>query len=231
MTKDVLNTLNTPIPFLDRCTNLKESYSLIWPFLNVAKGSGPYELFLDNNALTRTRWLSDLPDSVKGKVVVNPWLALMEQWVSNAEFRCDPENRIKTFIAPFENAGIKFSSNHAANLADILSKNTRQIHTQWSLPFLHLAIVRKMLDRKFTLDLWAQELGKVANADIPRFSGCLILGTLVGYLANQKGLKLASKQALWPYIDSFFAYQPSKKKEPEYVTAAYLRNRAGDLSS
>ncbi len=82
----------TDIPYENRIATLPSGFTLIWPFRNCAKGQGPYELFLDNNALARSDWLNNLEPSLRDRVVLNPTLAWTEQWLSNPLFRATPKS-------------------------------------------------------------------------------------------------------------------------------------------
>ncbi len=88
-----MESSNQPIPYAARCERLPPSgtTALVWPFVNVAKGEGPYELFLDTNALARTEWAEQLPAAERVRYTLNPWPALMEQWMSNQKLRESPD--------------------------------------------------------------------------------------------------------------------------------------------
>lgn len=218
------------VPYIDRHIITKSGFALIWPFTNIEKGNGPYELFLDNNALFHTQWLDELPVEFKSKSIINPLQAFFEQWISNPDFKADPINRIKNFILPFQNHGFLFPSGYAENQTALLQANEDQIKSQWSLPFAYTAILKKLLDDKRGQDYAIDQIRKLSSADVPRFSACLLLGLLSLYLKGKQSLKLHgdSKPAI-SYLESFFAYQPEKKGEALYVSHTYLRNRSGDL--
>lgn len=89
---------NPPVPYADRYIRTSSGTAVVWPFLNAEKGSGPYELFLDTNALTNVQWFAQLPVEIRRKCVINPWPALQEQWLSNPQFRESTSDRINAMI-------------------------------------------------------------------------------------------------------------------------------------
>lgn len=89
---------NQNISFSDRIISLPSGFSLIWPFRNVAKSFGPYELFLDNNALVSSRWFTELEKSIKYKSTISPIHALSEQWLSNPAFGATQLNELKNSL-------------------------------------------------------------------------------------------------------------------------------------
>lgn len=225
-----MELLDHPIPYNERCIVTSTGNAFIWPFINVSKGDGPYELFLDNNALLRTEWLEELPDFFARKIVINPWLAFVEQWVSNPDFRHKPKERISSFIHPFQIRGISFPDCFAETMEKRLRDNEDQNRNTWSLLFLYIAILKKMMEEKLPQDKFMGRLEELGKADVPRFCGCLMLGALIAFLKSRQSFKLAGdSQPSISFLESFFAYQPSKKSEPEYISVPYMRNRSGDL--
>ncbi len=108
-----MESSNQPIPYAARCERLPPSgtTALVWPFVNVAKGEGPYELFLDTNALARTEWAEQLPAAGSRALhPLEPVAALMEQWMSNQKLResPDPAAWVNDRLAPLASRGFLF---------------------------------------------------------------------------------------------------------------------------
>lgn len=218
------------VPFQERIIELPSGFTLIWPFRNLAKSKGPYELVLDNNALIRSGWFSELPKPLQYKAIISPFHAFTEQWLSNSSFRDNTQERIKSMIKPFSQQGQIFEDNYEDKLTDILTKNDLESKAQWMMSYLYVVLLyRVSLSKKG--DSKAKELlQSLKDIDVPRFNGCVMLCTLAGYLNENKGVKLVgdSKPA-YSYISSFVDLH-SKNKNESFVDENYLRNRAGDLS-
>lgn len=56
-----MQQLNIAVPYGERCVLTPSGCAVVWPFLNAKKGDGPYELFLDTNALSKVDWARQLP--------------------------------------------------------------------------------------------------------------------------------------------------------------------------
>ncbi|PAU51976.1 hypothetical protein BZL41_26470 [Pseudomonas sp. PIC25] len=219
------------VRYQDRYLLTDSGTALVWPFLNVAKGDGPYELFLDTNALSKTQWVDQLPTEILRRVVVNPWPALMEQWLSNPEFRNDSTQRIKDMVAPLADRGVHFRPSYAREQTTLLSKNETLWRYQCSLLFPYIAIMRSLMREKVSPEEALARLDTFVHADVPRFAGSVMLMALAVLLKSKQSMKLpgASKPA-YSYLDSFLAFQPAKKGEKDHINIPYLRNRSGDLS-
>jgi hypothetical protein len=222
--------MDEAIPYVERQIVLSGGYNLIWAYLNRRKTHGPYELFLDTNALSRAEWIQELPTELRGKVVINPFYAFLEQWISNPQFQSNAVAKMKGFLQPFREVGVQFPRNIETALMKHFRKNDAQYRTQWSLLFFYIAIAKKVLDHKGGQVEQLRILERIVGADIPRFSGCLILIGLALHLQSKQGLKLlGDSKPAFSFLESFFAFQPKEKGEPNYVSRDYLRNRAGDL--
>ena len=220
----------TDIPFSARVVELPSGFSLIWPFRNLSKSIGPYELFLDNNALITSCWLNELPSSIRNKVVISPFHALSEQWLSNTVFKNNPAQRIENFFTPFIQAGIRFENNYAENLARLLNINDEESKTQWMKSYLYVVLLYRLVSSKKGDMKPKQLLSSLKSIDVPIFNGCIMLCTLADYLKENQNLKLAGdKLPAFSYISSFVGLHTKNKNESS-VNENYLRNRSGDLS-
>lgn len=221
---------NINIPFSDRCIELQSGVTLIWPFINKTKGHGPYELHLDNNALIRGSWIKELPETFKGKVVISPFHALCEQWVSNPSFCENTVSRINALITPFVQAGIVFDNDYAEKLSLILANNDEALRTQWMLTYLYAVLLYRLVFASRDDETPKQLLSTLKDNNVPMFNGCIMLCTLADYLTENKNIKLEGDNAsAFSYISSFVALHTSNKNE-SLIDENYLRNRAGDLS-
>lgn len=223
---------NWEVRYQDRYLITDSGTALVWPFLNVAKGEGPYELFLDTNALSKTQWVGQLPTEILQRAVVNPWPALMEQWLSNPAFRGNATQRIQDMVAPLADLGVRFRPGFAQEQTTLLSKNEKLWRYQCSLLFPYVAIMKSLLREKVSPADALARLDTFVSADVPRFAGSIMLMALAVLLKSKQSLKLpgASKPA-YSYLASFLAFQPTRKKEEtDRINIPYLRNRSGDLS-
>lgn len=76
-----------------------------------------------------------------------------------------------------------------------------------------------------------ERLNTLMNAEVPRFSGCVMLMALTLLLKARQSLKLeGDSKPAYSFLESFLAFQPQKKDETDRICIGYLRNRAGDLS-
>jgi hypothetical protein len=220
----------TDIPFSERSIDLPLGFSLIWPFRNQPIGKGPYELFLDNNALIRAGWLQELPDSMASKSVISPFHALSEQWVSNASFRDDTEKSVDKLIKGFTDSGAIFSSGYSKQIANQLQENDSATRVQWMLSYLYVVLLFRIATAKKDDEGPSKLLSSLKQKNVSMFNGCIILCSLADYLRNNKGLKLlGDSKPAFSYISSFIAFHANSKHE-DSVDESYLRNRAGDLS-
>ncbi len=221
---------NQNISFSDRIISLPSGFSLIWPFRNVAKSFGPYELFLDNNALVSSRWFTELEKSIKYKSTISPIHALSEQWLSNPAFRSHAAERIEKFLMPFVNHGIHFGINHATTFAELLKKHEKASRSQWMITYLYVVLLYRIVSAKKGDVKPKRLLTTLGQVDVPRFNACIMLCTLADYLKENKEIKLiGDNKPAFSYISSFVDLHTSNKNE-SIVDESYLRNRAGDLS-
>lgn len=218
------------VAYEDRIWPLLGGFALIWPFRNRAKGPGPYELFLDNNALARGDWLKELEPEIRGKVVLNPMLAWAEQWLSNPLFRANVEERVAGFIEPFVEAGIRFPADYAKTQALSLTANETAWRTQWMLVYLYVVLLYRITKARKGDDVPERLLAELKCQDVPMFNGCIMLCCLGSYLrANQAMRLVGDSNAAYSYLNSFISLHGGGKGESEF-DENYLRNRAGDLS-
>jgi hypothetical protein len=209
----------------------KGGSALVWPFIDRGPRQAVVELVLDNNALTNAQWLAEVKAQFDGYAIsINPWLALVEQWLSNEQFRSSPENRIKGFLEKFEMNGIHFDPDYPKMWAERLRRNDPQLRYYFGILFAYVAIMKKLVDwRRGTPEPFAL-LVELSRANVPRLSACLLLSCVALFLKEKQSLKLAGDSTTaMSYLSSFFAYQKDKH-EPDHITRQYLRNRAGDLT-
>ncbi|WP_416769592.1 hypothetical protein ACMGT0_20725 [Pseudomonas sp. RHF3.3-3] len=226
-----MQQLDFPVPYKDRCLRTSSGTYVVWPFLNAEKGAGPYELFLDTNALTNVEWASQLPAEVRLQSILNPLPALQEQWFSNLELRKNPVQKIEEMIQELVGLGFVFRQNFARDQVALLEKNEAALRAQFSLLFPYIAIMKSLLSKKTPVDLAIEQLNRLGNADIPRFTSSLMLTALGVVLKSRQALKLNDDaKPAYSYFESFLAFQPGKKGETDHMTISYLRNRAGDLN-
>ncbi|AZE90153.1 hypothetical protein [Pseudomonas orientalis] len=226
-----MQQLNIAVPYDERCVLTPSGCAVVWPFLNAKKGDGPYELFLDTNALSKVDWARQLPQYVRDQSILNPLPALMEQWFSNPEFRADPITRIDAMTQTLCDLGFNFRANFAEQQVEILRRNEAALKTQFSLIFPYVVIMKSLLSRKMPVDTALAELDRIGQADIPRFTSSLMLTALGVVLKSKQALKLdGDTKPAYSYLDSFLAFQSGQKVEGSHITVPYLRNRAGDLN-
>lgn len=194
-------------------------------------GLGELELFLDNNALTRPQWLSELPQDLLRDSVVNPWMAIQEQWFSNPCFRKDPETRIDGWIENLTQYGVNFRASYARDQVQWLAKNEKALRRQFSSVVPFVAIMRCLLSQKMPVDESLARLTEMGQSDIPRFTGVIALTALGVALKKQQSFKWESDpKPAYSYLSSFLDFHPAEKDESNYMNVPYLRNRAGDLN-
>lgn len=226
-----MQILNQPVPFSERCIRTSSGTAVVWPFLNAEKGTGPYELFLDTNALNNVQWFEQLPGEIRTKCVVNPWPALQEQWLSNPLFRESTKDRINAMIESLARLGAPFRDQFAQQQEHFLRRNDAALRTQFSLIVPYVAIMKSMLSQKLAVEQALERLEAMGRQDLPRFTSAMMLTALGTLLRGSQSLKLAddSKPA-FSYLESFLAFQPGQKDETDHINVPYLRNRAGDLN-
>ena len=224
--------MNEAIPYDQRCHRTESGVAVIWPFLNVQRSRGELELFLDTNALTRSKWLSELSEDQRRYCVVNPWMAIQEQWFSNSCFRNEPESRINGWIKNLEQYGVKFRPGYASDQVQLLMKNEIALRRQFSSIVPFVAIMKCLLSQKMPVDESLARLKEMGQSDIPRFTGVIALTALGVSLKKEQAFKLVSDpKPAYSYLSSFLDFQPAGKDESDYMNVSYLRNRAGDLNT
>ncbi|MGG4603762.1 hypothetical protein ACLPHM_03100 [Paenalcaligenes sp. Me131] len=224
--------MNKAIPYDQRCQRTESGVAVIWPFLNVQRSRGELELFLDTNALTRSKWLSELSEDQRRYCVVNPWMAIQEQWLSNPSFRNEPENRINGWIKNLEQYGVKFRPGYASDQVELLIKNEIALRRQFSSIVPFVAIMKCLLSQKMPVDESLARLKEMGQSDIPRFTGVIALTALGVSLKKEQAFKLVSDpKPAYSYLSSFLDFQPAGKDESDHMNVSYLRNRAGDLNT
>jgi len=186
---------------------------------------------LDTNALTNVQWFAQLPEEIRTKSVINPWPALLEQWLSNPQFRKSTTDRIHAMTEGLARLGAPFRDQFAQQQERLLRKNDAALRTQFSMIVPYVAIMKSLLARKLPGEQALQHLAAMTQEDIPRFTSAMMLTALGTLLKGSQSLKLTddSKPA-FSYLDSFLAFQPGQKDETDHINVPYLRNRAGDLN-
>lgn len=219
------------VPYASRKIQIADGFSLVWPFANLGISEGPYELLLDNNALINSKWALSLPRGFREASVVNPWPALVEQWISNSELRKEPAKKIERLVSPLVDVGFRFERGYADKQVETLISNEAQIRAQCSTLFPYVAIMKSFVsDRPDVKDTF-EALSELSNSDLPRFTGCIMLAALTALLRSRQSLKLkGDENRAYSYLESFLSFQPRKKhSETIHINIPYLRNRAGDL--
>lgn len=223
--------MNEAIPYLQRCQRTESGTAVIWPFLNVERSRGELELFLDNNALVRSKWLSELPEITLKNCLINPWMAIQEQWMSNSCFRNDPDTRINGWINNLEQYGLKFRKGYASDQVHLLMKNEKALRRQFTSVIPFVAIMKCLLSEKISVDESLARLKEMGQSDIPRFTGAIALIALGVTLKKQQSFRWENDpKPAYSYLSSFLDFQPAGKDESDYMSVSYLRNRAGDLN-
>jgi len=230
-TTNPMQILNQAVPYAERCIRTSSGTAVVWPFLNAEKGPGPYELFLDTNALCNVQWIAQLPDEIRTKCVVNPWPALQEQWLSNPQFRESTTDRINAMIESLARLGVPFRDQFSQQQERLLRRNDAALRTQFSLIVPYVAIMKSLLAQRLPAEHALKRLEAMAQQDIPRFTSAMMLTALATLLRGSQSLKLADdSKPMFSYLDSFLAFQPGQKDETDHINVPYLRNRAGDLN-
>lgn len=226
-----MQDISKPIPYSERYIRTDSGTAVVWPFLNVEKSSGPYEFFLDTNALTNVQWFAQLPDKIRTKCAINPWPALQEQWLSNPQFRESAPDRINAMIESLAKLGASFRKDFARQQENLLQKNDAALRTQFSLIIPYIVVMKSLMTQKIPSKESLGHLEAMVQQDIPRFTSAIMLTALGVLLKFNQSIKLAddSKPA-FSYLDSFLAFQPRQKDEADHINVPYLRNRAGDLN-
>lgn len=221
------------VPYEERLkATEKGGAALIWPFIDQVPGAGAVELFLDSNALSNTSWLTEHQQALAGRLLaIDPWFALVEQWLSNPKFTEAPAQQIDGFLKPFENLGFNFGAGYAQAQARLLQSNDAQLKFQFAITFGYVAILKKLMDGPKDPGAQWDRLQALSHADVPRMSACWLLGFAVLFFKERQSLCLEGDRATgMSYLSTFFAYQPAKKNEPNYISQTYLRNRGSDLA-
>lgn len=226
-----MQMMELPVSYNQRYLATSTGTVLVWPFLNGEKGEGPYELFLDTNSLSKSKWFGELPGDMRSRCVINPWPALLEQWLSNPVFRANPEQRINAMIEPFADMGAAFREHFARQQVKVLIKNEAALKSQFSLIMPYVAIMKSTLAERVRAEEALQRLEALSKLDIPRFTSAMMLSAMTTLLKSKQATKLeGDANTAFSYLESFFAFQPGKKDEQDFINVPYLRNRAGDLN-
>lgn len=223
-------TENQPVPYPERILEILRGPALVWPYYNIRRGEGPFEIAPDSNSYRNPNWVEQLPSSMpRHKVIVNLLPALTEEWLANEKFRIDPERWILDIVARYEERGVCFRGNYATEIANMLRENSDALRYNWTLLFFYVAIIKKLLERRNIEDAM-RELVKVSNADVPRAGMMLSLGALCLFLKGRQRLCLpGDSKPAYSFVQRFFAFQPGRKGEVDHLSVAYLRNRSLDL--
>lgn len=226
-----LQIANRSVSYSERCIRTSSGTAVVWPFLNAEKDDGPYELFLDTNALTNVQWFAHLPEEIRTKSVINPWPALQEQWLSNSRFRESTADRIDAMTRYLAALGAPFRDHFAQEQERLLRKNDAALRTQFSLIMPYIAIMKSLLAQKISVDQAFQHLEAMAQKDIPRITSAMMLMALGILLKRNQWLRLNDDpMPAFAYLNSFLAFHPGQKDETDHIDVPYLRNRAGDLN-
>lgn len=241
--KRIMRITKLAVPYDQRLLTTSTGTVVIWPFLNVERGDGPFELFLDTNSLNNAKWFGELPVDVRSRCVINPWPALLEQWLSNPKFRANAgqrmntersmtaEQRIEAMLKPFVEMGTPFRENFASQQVHVLTKNEAALKSQFSLIMPYVAIMKSTLAERVRAEEALQRLEALAKLDIPRITSAMMLSAMTTLLKSKQALKLeGGANTAYSYLESFFAFHPGKKDEQDFINVPYLRNRAGDLN-
>lgn len=217
------------IPFSERCIKLPSGYALIWPYRDIAKANGPYELHLDNNAFVRGAWIDELP-ALQKKLTISPFHALVEQWLSNPQFRSDASARIESFLLPFQKAGIVFEPGFSQKLEGQLAKNQEVLRSQWMLTYLYVILLYRITFAKKDDKKPTSLLEDLKNREVPMFAGCIMLCCVAEFLKRNQNVKLCGdKTPAFSFLSSLVSLHTTGKNESE-INENYIRNRAGDIS-
>ncbi|WP_045761952.1 hypothetical protein [Xanthomonas albilineans] len=230
-----MESANQPIPYAVRCNRLPPlgTTAIVWPFVNVPRGGGAYELFLDTNALVRTDWVEQIQPADRLRYTLNPWPALVEQWMSNQKHREMPDKSawIAERLASLASRGFWFRDGFADQQVALLSRNEAALRTQFSLIFPYVAIMKSLVSQEVPAEEALTKFDLLTQADVPRFTGMAMLLALCVLLKGQQSLKLdGDPKPAYSYLESFLSFQPGKKDETDRISVPYLRNRAGDLN-
>ena len=226
-----MQILNKAIPYAQRCIRTDSGTVVVWPFLNAERGGGPFELFLDTNALSKSNWFVQLPEEIRKKCVINPWPAMVEQWISNPDFRKSPADRIGSMTENLVKNGAQFRKNYAEEQERILKKYDEAFRTQFTIIVPYVAMMKSLLGQKIAAEDALQRLEEILQEDIPRFTSAIMLTALAVLLKGNQSVRLVDDpKPAFSYLSSFLDFQPGKKDETDYMNVSYLRNRAGDLN-
>lgn len=219
------------IPYSERRIDTNSGTAIIWPFLNVDKGDGPYELFLDTNALKNVKWFEQMPETIRTNSIINPWPAIQEQWLSNPQFQESTIDRINDMTNGLAKLGAEFRNQYASDQSKILSENHDELRTQFSLIIPYVAIMKSLLAKNNSVKQSLSDLATIVQKDIPRFTSAILLITLGILLKSKQSIKLGEDlKPAFSYLESFLSFQPKQKGGEDHMSISYLRNRAGDLN-
>lgn len=234
----------TYIPHNKRCIELPSGFYFIHPYINKNREILTLELILDNNALINSeKWIKDITDINNfEKIKISPndspqdfgispniYLALVEQYLSNLQFKMDMENRINNFIIPFTELGIKFELT-SCELSNLLKKNEQQNKADWMMTYLYILLLYRIYSAKKDDKKPYELLSQLKDKNVPCFSGIIMLCCLAFYLKNNQNINmLGDDKTAYSYLENFISIKSSTKGE-QGLEEKYFRNRAGDLS-
>lgn len=217
-----------------------QGFHFIQPFVDVQGELPLVELFLDNNAFIRLLTDVSLLDGLKALpgikgYLLNPSIALAEQWLSNPAFRLnandpDPLKRgemIEKFVRQAATRGIAFADGYSRDMIAACKREEAGLRYMAGVLFAYIAVIRALQRRKMSSEeRRVERFSEFVQGEVPKFSGLIALAALT--FASLTDRKLAGKdgKAVVSLIDRFFA---PKGDEPEHLTLEYLRNRAMDL--
>lgn len=228
--------------YSNRCWKAKAGkFFYIQPFADAPFGTELVELILDNNAFI---------ESTKNKnaligagcipnireIVVNPFPALAEQWVSNPQFWSNrrsplehPQSKlISDFVKVADSIGVKYPANYSEIMIGNLRDGDASIRSDLGVLYGYLAAIRSIQQKKAKLDDKLRQFKDLLITGIPRFNGLIGLAVLTFYFQANRNVTDESGKQVISFLDSFFS---PKGEEPDSISMQYLRNRGADLWS
>lgn len=224
-----------------RCWSCKDAkFFYIQPFHKSGLSTTYVELFLDNNvfceAINSTKPFTNAV-CIKGirGINVNPYPALVEQWLSNPQLwsHCEIEDRkprshrVQKFVKTCEVIGVNFEENYDKNILSSIQSEQAESRYNIAVLFGFIAIIKTLYDSKIDLDKKIDALSELSQKGVPNLKALLNLGVLAFYFQkNRKAIFKDTGNQVVSHFDSFFAF---KSGEGDHITERYLRNRCSDL--